>query len=605
MYASSQNDVNNSSLAYEYYRTKEFDKAAVLYEKLYQSTNAPSYFSQYLRCLIELEDYKTAEKVIKKEIKRNPDKLSFYVELGQLYRTLGQIEESEKQFDLAIKNMTSDRKQIFDLANAFMRVQKYDLTEKVYLQGRKLLKGDYDFNMELAGVYQSMRKYDEMIREYIDLLETQPAYIQSVQNRLQNAVYSDLENDLNETLKNELLDRIQKNPGKTILSELLIWIYLQDKDFENAYIQACALDKRNKEHGDRLIELGRLSMSNKDYSVAAKSFKYVIDQGEISPYYYEARSEYLGALYQKIINSAYKEPDLLNIEALFIETLAEMYQVKEKAILSKDLSHLQAFYLDKKDEAIERLKKLIDAGTVDRKLVSELKLELADILLLSGDIWEATLYYGQVEKSNENSPIGYEAKFRKAKLAYYAGDFQWAQAQLDVLKASTSKLIANNAFELSQLISDNTALDTSEVAMQKFAQADLLLFQNKDSLAMLTYDSILNLFSDHSLTDEIWFRKARVASKKGEYEKSAQYLRQIIEKYPNEILGDDALFFLASITENIFKDKQAASNLYKEILMKYPGSIYVVDSRNKYRALRGDNLSKEEMFFYDYRDINP
>lgn len=35
------------------------------------------------------------------------------------------------------------------------------------------------------------------------------------------------------------------------------------------------------------------------------------------------------------------------------------------------------------------------------------------------------------------------------KLAYYRGDFKYAQGLLDVLKAATSELVANDAMQLS------------------------------------------------------------------------------------------------------------------------------------------------------------
>ena len=81
-------------------------------------------------------------------------------------------------------------------------------------------------------------------------------------------------------------------------------------------------------------------------------------------------------------------------------------------------------------------------------------------------------------KDFKENPIGHEAKLSSAKVAYFQGDFSWAQAQLKVLRASTSKLIANDAMKLSLLITDNYNLDTAELPMKTFAKADLLIFQN-------------------------------------------------------------------------------------------------------------------------------
>ena len=74
--------------------------------------------------------------------------------------------------------------------------------------------------------------------------------------------------------------------------------------------------------------------------------------------------------------------------------------------------------------------------------------------------WEAMLIYSQVIEENKTNSLGDEVKLKKARLGYYMGNFSWAKAQLDVLKASTSKLTANDAMELSMMIGNNLNLDT-------------------------------------------------------------------------------------------------------------------------------------------------
>src|SRR5207237_519209 len=130
-------------------------------------------------------------------------------------------------------------------------------------------------------------------------------------------------------------------------------------------------------------------------------------------------------------------------------------------------------YLNKTNEANDLLEETIALPQLSLQLQAECKLELGDILLMTGDIWEASLRYSQVEKSFKHDEIGNEAKFRNAKISYYTGDFKWAQAQLDVLKGATAKLIANDAMDLGLLISDALAIDTNEAPLCIFARADL------------------------------------------------------------------------------------------------------------------------------------
>ena len=187
--------------------------------------------------------------------------------------------------------------------------------------------------------------------------------------------------------------------------------------------------------------------------------------------------------------------------------------------------------------------------------------------------------------------MSYEAKFRNAKLYYYTGQFGWARAYLDILKASTSKLIANDALDLSLLISDNTILDTSNTAMLMYATADLFSFQNKDNLALITLDSIMTLFPGHSLTDEIIYKKSGIMIKKSRYEEAGKLLKTIVTDHSYDILADDALFKLAELYERQFKDTEKAMELYQQMLTDFPGSLYTVEARKRFRKLRGDNIN--------------
>jgi hypothetical protein len=54
------------------------------------------------------------------------------------------------------------------------------------------------------------------------------------------------------------------------------------------------------------------------------------------------------------------------------------------------------------------------------------------------------------------------------------------------------------------------------------------------------------------------------------------------------VIADDALFHRAELYENKLNDKDKAMQLYQDLLVKYPGSLYVVEARKRYRSMRGD-----------------
>jgi len=587
---------NNSKLALQYYREQDYEKASVLFKDLYSQTNSQYYFSYYIKCLTELKEYKEAEKIIKKQIKKDKKNLSFYVELGYLYKTQGNEESATKQFETAIKKLSKNRNSISTLANAFISKRLYTWAEKTYIKGKKLLNGVYTYNYELANVYFYQRDYDKMINEYLSLLEKSPAYLSSVQNRLQSLVYNSKDEELNEILRKNLIVKIQQNPNNDIFQELLIWFYIQRKDFESAFIQTRAIDKRNKEEGERLLKLAQLSTSNKDYKTAVDCYDYIINLRKQSIYYSVAKPKLAEVLYLKINDSNPTKDEILKLKAIFLEIIGELGKNKSTFKTIINLAQVEAYNLNNFDTAISYINDAIKIRAIVKKEKDEAKLILGDIYLLKGESWNSTLIYAQVEQENRDNPIGNNARFKKAKLAYYTGEFVWAQAQLDVLKASTSKLIANDAFELSALISDNIESDSTGEQLRMYSRADFLIYAKKDSLAILTLDSIAQTFPTSTLIPNALYKTAEIDYHNKKYEKTISNLKEITEKYSFSTLFDDALFFWAETEYYKMKNTEKAMELYKRILTESKGSYFTSEARKQYRILRGD-FKEEENFF--------
>lgn len=581
----------DEQLALQFYQNKEFDKALDYYEKLYNKKSPQLFYTPYLNCLLETKDFKKAEKIVKKHIKQNPEQLNFQVDLGTVYAKNEDPDKAKSTWDQAVKMIKTDD-QVFTLANSFNAIRQYDHTIATYMRGRKISQTNYPYSFELAEVYKIKGDRLAMINELLDALEINESYIQSVQNALQTSFGNDADAKQNELLKTELLKRISKNPDKTILSELLIWMQIQLKDWEGAFVQGKALDKRKKEEGNRVMALAQLFAQNEAYDIAIKAYQYVIAKGPDVYYYTNARMELLNVSYTKVVSKGnYTNADLLELEKNYIITINELGKSANTAPLLKNYAHLQAFYLNKADEAMTLLEETIALPALSAPIQAECKLELADIMLMTGNIWDASLMYSQVEKANKYDVIGQEAKFRNARIYYYTGDFAWSQAQLDVLKGSTSKLIANDAMDLSLLISDALAIDTNEVPLEMYAMADLFAFRNKDEVAIKLLDSINKTFPNHALADEILFKKAQIELKHAKYAEAIIFYEEILKNHSEDILADDALFNMADINENQFKNYDKAKELYQQLLEKYPGSLYVVEARKRFRKLRGDSIN--------------
>ena len=90
----------DEQLAKQFFDNREFDKSAILYEKLFDKAPLQEYFEGYLESVLAQNDFKTAEKFIKKQIKRNPGNHTLAVHLGYVYKLSGADDKSKKQIEL-------------------------------------------------------------------------------------------------------------------------------------------------------------------------------------------------------------------------------------------------------------------------------------------------------------------------------------------------------------------------------------------------------------------------------------------------------------------------------------------------------------------------
>jgi tetratricopeptide (TPR) repeat protein len=583
----------DEQLASFYLDSGEYDKAKLYYEKLYEEKPTTQYYKGLLLSYKELEEYKEAEKLIKKHGKRSRSN-TIYIDLGEIHEAQGDMGEADKAYREAISSLPKSQGVVIRTANEFIRLNKLELALETYQEGKKLLDGKYPFSYEIASLHGTMGNKELMISEYLDLLVFNEAYQQTIQNALNRSINFEEDEEGVELLRTELLRRVQKNPDSIIYAEMLIWMFLQDKEFNSAYLQLKALDKRLGEDGQRMLQLAGLCTSNDEYSVAEKCYQYIADKGESNPYYTYARTGVLKSRFQKL--STVFPPDTAALEQLradYTNTLEELGVNRETIGLMRQKAALEGYYLGDLEAANVTLNDALQANVPTPAMLAEIKLELAEILIAKDYIWDASLLASQVDKDFKNDILGSKAKFLNARISYYSGDFNWAQAQLDVLKGSTSKLISNDAMELSLLITDNLNLDTILEPMLMFSRADLLAIQRNYSAAEACLDSLITEYPGHSLKDEILMLKARMAESKYEYEKAIGFYEQVLQDHYFDISADNALYKMAELHEDKLGQPSEAADLYKQLMVDFPGSLYVVEARKRYRAIRGDVPNSE------------
>lgn len=583
-------------LANHYYSNGEFSKAKEYYEKLYKREPLKIYFERYYQCLMAENDLKNAEKLLKQQIQQSNGEVEYNVMLAQFYEDNQEQSKADKIYKSLVDNMSPNPTTIINLFNAFKSKGKNELAFLTISKGRNLLKGSYPLHFQFAEYYGAMKETRKMIQEYLDLVDYSPSYKTSVQNVLSRIIdFSNTSSEESIALKSELLTRTQSKPNDLTMAEMVTWFFIQSKDFPMALIQEQSLDKRMDLKGRRVFDLGIICIENNDYTTARKAFTYVKNLGESSPLYYQAENAMLNTRYKEIITARnLSASEIQETVDEYESTLTRVGKTYRSLPLIIELAHIQAFYNDNAEKAIELLNGALNLERLTDMQKAEVKMKLGDIHVLHGDIWEASLFYMQVDKTFKFEPIGQEARFKNARIFYYDGEFNYAQSQLDVLKQGTSKLISNDAIQLSLLITDNFGLDSNYTAMFWFASADLLIEQHKYNQAFQLFDSIIEKFPYHSLGDEILIKKSQSMQKQGKWSEALNYLDELLKYYSNDILADDAWFMKGDIYQNHLFDNEKAMECYKEILFNYRGSLYTTEARKRFRELRGDAVQEND-----------
>ena len=577
-------------LANEYFKQGEYEKAKDIYLKISKDKNNIRLIHQnFVQCLFKLKNFDEAGKYLKRQIKSNDlTAIVYRSDYINLLEITGKFEEAQKEMEILIELAARTEGTIYELQEMLYRNSKTELVIQLLNKGREIAKDQNKYAILMARAYLYNGQKEPMIEEMLKygLIEGNQDYVKTT---FQDNLKSEAEIDM---LEKALYSKVQKFPTEQYYVDILIWQLIQQKEFIKAFIQTRALDRRLRQDGQRVFELAQTALVNRDYKSAIQMYEYVMKEYPEGQFYAYARRNALFCK-EEVVKTSFP------VNITDIRSLIKDYQglfldlgrnVKTMEAL-RNTAQLYAFYLNEKDTAITVLENAIMIAGSDNAFRDKCKLDLGDIYVLKNEPWEATLLYSQVEKSQKEDYLGQEAKLKNAKLYYYNGEFDLSKEVLDILKKATTREIANDAMQLSLFILDNIGIDTSEVAMKEYAKVDLLLFQNRNVEAMTALDLIYEKYKTHSLADDILWLRANTNLKTNQPQKALEDLELLRKNYNFDILADDALFLEAKIYEESFQQKEKAMELYREILQKFPGSIYGAEARKRFRNLRGDTIN--------------
>ena len=573
----------DEQLAGQYYRNQQYEEAQAIYKNLFKRTGQSFHFQQYIECTIALKQYDVAERELKDYGKANPGQSKTDVDLIYVYALDGKTDKAERKFKEMLKKLPDNAVIIRSIGNQLQSRGLFNMAVTLYEQGSAATAGKEPFYAELANLNQSMANYQEAFRYHFLDLEKNPGQYNIIRNRLQTMLFYDVNNSISDELRMALLKRTQEKPENLELAQLLVWFALQQEDYDIALAQCQSIDRKTHDQDGQIINLAGICLNNRQFGVARDGYDYVMKKGKSNPFYGQAVAGLIDAEYQQL--KAENNHDTKAFETLS-QRIAEAYNdinTKDLAKLLVTQADIEAYQLGQTEKAVKLLTGNME-NIPTRQGQAALKLKLADIYLRNDEVWEATLLYSQVDKSMKEEPLGHEARLKNAQLRYFIGEYEWAESQLKVLKAATSKLIANDAMTLSLVIKDNLEADTLGLELKRLAQVDYRIYQQREDEALALLDDIIATGNEVSKPHAL-FRKGEIVEKRKEFETAEQLYLQIVEQYPDSYMADAALMNAALIEQNELKNKELAKQHYEKLIDDYPTSIYTAQAKKNYRKL--------------------
>lgn len=582
-------DAQDIALAEQYFAEQAYEKVIDKIEDLGERSADPKVYNLLFDSYLELEEYRDAVKLSRDWARRVPGRKAAF-QVDELFLHLKQ--EDEKDAD----DLMSEFFEIIDRSPGQSYAYGKALSDRGYAQ-RALdiyqyaleANSNMNFDYQMALLYGELGDIPSMHQMYLQMVERTPGYLPTVKMLLAQSIEPGSQNENLDLLKQSIIKRIQDGAPQRF-HELLIHIYSQEENFRAAFTQLRALDRQGRLQGNEIINLARLSFNSKDYSLAARIYGYEKDKGPEYPYYQIA---VIGGLRAQKLELQAKNAGLEDWATLAteyrdysIEFRGDPYQAE----LLIPLAEILAYRLTEKDSAEQTLLSMFDKSWIGEEDVARAQIAYADFLLFTGRRWDAIIYYRKAEKALDQSVIGQEAKFKRAKAAYYVGDFEWAQGIFSVLKESTSKLIANDAMQYSLLITDNMALDSTTDALAAYARADLYFYREMYDSATALLEILEISYSEHPISDESLLMRGDIAAKKRDFTKALAIWQRIVEEHGDDILADDALNRIAQTYEKL-GNIEAAMKAYEELFTTHIDSFFASNARKAYRRLRGDQIN--------------
>ncbi|MDP3149425.1 MAG: tetratricopeptide repeat protein [Ignavibacteria bacterium] len=585
---------NRFLLAQNYEQLGQFNKAKSIYEDLYKIQPGNFTFFQALnKCYLQLKEYSNSQFLIEQKLKSDKENGSL---VGMLGTTLYLNGEEKKAFQLW-DDFLETRKDVISfriLANSAIELRAFDKAIDLLQRAKELSKNEFYFGYDLANLYSLKMDYKKSAEEFIAILIADPKQFPSVENRIFSYVArAEALNAFTAVFEDEKPDEFPA------IGNILAKLYSANHQYEKAFSLYKSLDDIGPYNGSELFNFALKLSSEKEYAHAAGVFSYLLKKYPTSQLQQQIKLNFAKNSEAKLESENIDSSQLWKTfrkqkyysENLYSESLSIYKEIAGKNPFSElgaeAMFHIGFLYGEKiGDEAASReyLNKII-SNFILSNFYADACLEMAQLQIRKGNVEDALTFYEKIfanPRASEEQKN--KAKFWKARMAFFKGDFTESNKLLRQLVSSSSDNFSNDALELSFLL---TSAFNDSLTLVKFAEGDFALLAGKFDKAEITFSSLVKTEQTPFLIKQVAeLRLIECFISLDRYQEALDQIEALQKRDEKNIFADKAIFLSAKIYQFGLKDAAKATEEYQNLLLRFPDSLYLDEAREAINNLR-------------------
>jgi tetratricopeptide (TPR) repeat protein len=518
--------------------------------------------------------------------------------LGSVFYRAGREKDAATEWDTAIATDPANPGTYRLVAAVLAENRLLDRAAEVYRRGRRGT-GDEDlFTLELAQLLGSTMNYSGATAEYLRWLAKNPSQLSFVQSRLaQMTGREEARTAATDVIRAALGDR-----GDLSLLQLLAWLAMEGKKFEEAFDVYRKIDALAGAHGNELYQFAARAAGEKAYGVAARAYQEAIgaplsaSRMPYARYGYAAAVRELQAEADTFASPVRGTPateavPLYGGAVRLFQKIIEDYPHTEFSARSwYQIGLIQSEKFGDREGAVISLRHVIEEAGAVPPLRNDATLMIGKVHVARGDTAKAEGYFKTVVAAPDALPDERdEAVFRLGEIDYFAGRFDSAMQKLGRITVNLKADYANDALRLGAFLQENAG--TVPAALKQFGTAEFLARQGKNTEAVPVLLSVIQSYPQAPLVDDALMMVGGLQASAGLFrEAAASYERLLAEFKESSIELDRAEFNLAEVYQYGTHEPVRAQATYERLLADHPKSILAGRARQRIRQLRGESL---------------